>query len=109
MRPSTTFTLPSALEADAPPPTRDGVRLLVACDGRPLRDSRFTDLPAALEPGDLLVVNTSDTEPAAVDGRRSDGRAVVLHVSGPHPRDAGAFVVELRTADGRRVHDARPG
>ncbi len=104
----TTFTLPPELEADAPPPTRDGVRLLVARSRRPLQHARFTDLPAALEPGDLLVVNTSDTEPAAVDGHRADGRPVVLHVSGPTPR-AGTFLVELRTPDGRRVRDGRAG
>lgn len=107
MRAATTFALPPELEADAPPPTRDGVRLLVARDRRPLSHTRFIDLPAALRPGDLLVVNTSDTEPAAVDGHRADGHRVVLHVSGPHPD--GGFVVELRTPDGRRVRDGRPG
>ncbi len=100
------FVLPPELEADAPPPTRDGVRLLVARPRRPLRHARFTDLPDALRPGDLLVVNTSDTEPAAVDGHR-DGRPVVLHVSGPLPGHD--HVVELRTPDGRRVLDARAG
>uniref|UniRef100_UPI0015F0FE58 S-adenosylmethionine:tRNA ribosyltransferase-isomerase n=1 Tax=Pseudonocardia pini TaxID=2758030 RepID=UPI0015F0FE58 len=68
--------------ATAPPPVRDGVRLMVAAHRRPLRHLRFTDLPGALRPGDLVVVNTSDTEPAAVDGRRG-GSPVVLHVSGP--------------------------
>lgn len=108
MRATTTFALPPGLEADAPPPTRDGIRLLVARSRRPLRHVRFTELPDALEPGDLLVVNTSDTEPAAVDGYRADGRPVVLHVSGPAPA-AGAFLVELRTPDGRRVRDGRAG
>jgi len=125
MRATTSFTLPRELEADAPPPVRDGVRLLVARDRHPLRHSRFTDLPASLEPGDLLVVNTSDTEPAAVDGHRADGRPVTLHISGPHHHPAsrqfpvresaeirdrvGSVVVELRTPDGRRVHDGRTG
>ncbi|MBN9099722.1 MULTISPECIES: S-adenosylmethionine:tRNA ribosyltransferase-isomerase [unclassified Pseudonocardia] len=123
MRATTTFVLPPELEADAPPPTRDGVRLLVARSRRPLRHVRFTDLPSALVPGDLLVVNTSDTEPAAVDGHRDDGRPVVLHVSGPTPagrrfpaRESAdlrarvdTFLVELRTPDGRRVRDGRPG
>lgn len=86
---------------------RDGVRLLVARDGAPVAHRRFTDLPAALAPGDLLVVNTSDTEPAAVDGTRGDGRPVVLHVSGPHPD--GGVVVELRTPAGGRVRDAAAG
>ena len=98
---------PAGTAADAPPPTRDGVRLLVAQHRRPLRHARFTDLPDALRPGDLLVVNTSDTEPAAVDGHRADGRPVVLHVSGPLPEHL--YVVELRTPDGHRVLDAWPG
>ena len=91
--------------ATAPPPVRDGVRLMVARTGEPVRHSRFTDLRDALEPGDLVVVNTSDTEPAALDGHRG-ARPVVLHVSGPAP---GGWVVELRTADGERVRDARAG
>jgi S-adenosylmethionine:tRNA ribosyltransferase-isomerase len=105
------FALPDTLSAAEPPEARglprDGVRLLVARAGAPVEHGRFTDLPAALEPGDLVVVNTSDTEPAALDGTRDDGRPVVLHVSGPHP--AGGTVVELRTPDGRRVRDARAG
>ena len=98
--------------ADAPPESRgiprDGVRLLVAADGHPVRHARFRDLPAALRPGDLVVVNTSDTEPAALDGHRDGGRPVVVHVSGP-TRDGPAWVVELRTPEGQRVHDGRTG
>ena len=81
------FTVPPELAADAPPEARgvprDGVRLLVARPGRPLRHLTFAGLPGVLRRGDLLVVNDSDTEPAAVDGHRADGRPVVLHVSGP--------------------------
>jgi S-adenosylmethionine:tRNA ribosyltransferase-isomerase len=111
VRAATRFVLPEALSAAEPPEerglARDGVRLLVARDGAPVRHARFTDLPGALAPGDLVVVNTSDTEPAAVDGRRGDGRPVVLHVSGPDR--GGGLVVELRTPDGHRVRDARAG
>jgi S-adenosylmethionine:tRNA ribosyltransferase-isomerase len=86
---------------------RDGVRLLVAApDG--VRHLRFRDLPDALRPGDLVVLNTSDTEPAAVDGHRGDGRPVTVHVSGP-ARTGPGWVVELRTPGGERVHDARTG
>ncbi|HEV8275719.1 MAG TPA: S-adenosylmethionine:tRNA ribosyltransferase-isomerase [Streptosporangiaceae bacterium] len=61
---------------------RDGVRLLVATpDG--LVHARFGDLPRFLSSGDLLVVNTSATIAAAVDGRRGDGRPVVVHLSTP--------------------------
>lgn len=61
---------------------RDGVRLLVAtADG--LTHARFGDLPRFLSAGDLLVVNTSATIAAAVDGRRPDGRRVTVHMSTP--------------------------
>ena len=57
-------------EATAPPErrgiARDSVRLLV---GRPggVEHAIFRDLPRLLAPGDLLVVNTSATLPAALD------------------------------------------
>jgi len=74
------------LAASRPPEARglgrDGVRLLVATpDG--IVHARFGDLPRFLSAGDLLVVNTSATIAAAVDGRRGDGRPVVVHFSSP--------------------------
>jgi S-adenosylmethionine:tRNA ribosyltransferase-isomerase len=81
--------------------------MLVAQEGGALRHTTFRELPLALRPGDLVVVNTSDTEPAAVDGHRGDGRPVRLHVSGPAPD--GLHVVELRTPGGERVPDAVAG
>jgi S-adenosylmethionine:tRNA ribosyltransferase-isomerase len=77
------------LAASRPPEERglgrDGVRLLVATpDG--LVHARFGDLPRFLSPGDLLVVNTSATIAAAVDGRRGDSRPVVVHLSTPLER-----------------------
>ena len=66
---ATTFELPEELEAAAPPTRRDAVRLLVAGrDG--IRHADFAELGGFLEPGDLVVVNTSGTLPAAVDGTR---------------------------------------
>jgi len=113
VRPATAFTLAPGLSALEPPEARglarDQVRLLVAHEHRPLRHLRFDALPRALRRGDLVVVNTSDTEPAAVDGRRGDGRPVVLHVSGPVPGGDPLVVVELRTPDGRRVADGSAG
>jgi S-adenosylmethionine:tRNA ribosyltransferase-isomerase len=62
--------------------SRDGVRLLAATpDG--IVHARFGDLPRFLSAGDLLVVNTSATIAAAVDGLRGDGRPVVVHFSSP--------------------------
>jgi len=72
---------------------RDGVRLLVATpDG--LWHARFAELAEHLAPGDLVVVNTSATLPAALDGRREHGAAVTVHFS--TALDDGSWVVELR-------------
>jgi S-adenosylmethionine:tRNA ribosyltransferase-isomerase len=109
--PGTAFAVPPELPAAEPPEARglarDEVRLLVARERSPLRHTTFRALPAALRRGDLVVVNTSDTEPAAVDGHRADGRPVTLHVSGPAPDHL--HVVELRTPDGKRVSDGIAG
>jgi S-adenosylmethionine:tRNA ribosyltransferase-isomerase len=87
---------------------RDGVRLLAATpDG--LRHGKFTDLPNFLSAGDLLVVNTSATIPAAVDGTRADGRPVTVDFS--TELDDGSWLVELRenSAAHARVLDASDG
>jgi S-adenosylmethionine:tRNA ribosyltransferase-isomerase len=109
------FELPARLEAHEPPEARglgrDDVRLMVASvhDGR-IVDARFSDLPAFLEPGDLLVVNTSATLPASLPVWRADGTALQLRLSTPartSPGDAW-WVAELRSANGatpcRDVH-----
>lgn len=94
------FTLPPGSEAERPPERRglrrDGVRLLVARpDG--IEHRRFRDLPGLLEPGDLVVVNTSATLPAALDALRENGNPAPLHVS--TPLDNGDWVVEVRLID----------
>jgi len=87
------FELPDALVASAPPARRDQVRLLVA--GRTgIRHDHFDHIAQFLTPGDLVVVNTSATLAAAVDGRRADGRNVAVHFS--TELDDGAWLVELR-------------
>jgi S-adenosylmethionine:tRNA ribosyltransferase-isomerase len=105
---TTTFQLPAGLEASAPPARRDGVRLLVARPGG-LEHARFPALGTFLAPGDLLVVNTSGTLAAAVDGTRHDGRAVTVHFA--TALDDGTWVVEVRPAGGAAgpVPDARAG
>ncbi|WP_375489982.1 S-adenosylmethionine:tRNA ribosyltransferase-isomerase [uncultured Jatrophihabitans sp.] len=88
----TAFALPHRLEADAPPARRDAVRLLVAGrDG--VEHARFTDFAEFLVPGDVVVVNTSGTLPAAVDGRRGD-QLVTVHFAAA--LDDGSWVVEVR-------------
>ena len=103
-----TFELPAGLEATAPPAARDGVRLLVARPGG-IEHARFTDLGTFLAPGDLLVVNTSGTLAAAIDGTRHDGRAVTVHFA--TELDDGSWVVEVRPARGATgpVRDSRLG
>src|SRR2546423_8888346 len=88
------FDLPPRLEAHEPPEARglarDDVRLLVATrhDGR-IVHARFRDLPAFLEPGDLLVINTSATLPAALPAQREDGSTFELRLSTPAPQSRG--------------------
>ncbi|HUR75844.1 MAG TPA: S-adenosylmethionine:tRNA ribosyltransferase-isomerase [Sporichthya sp.] len=110
-QPAIRFELGPEREAAAPPErrglTRDGVRLLVA-SAESIAHRRFRDLPAHLSAGDLLVVNTSATVPAALEGRRGDGRSTVVHVSTELPD--GSWVIELRRPDrtGPQL-DAAPG
>ena len=93
---ATTFALPAGREAAAPPARRDGVRLLVARPGA-VEHHVFGDLPDQLEPGDLVVINTSATVPAAVEARLTDGRCARVHVS--TVLDDGTWVVEVRLGD----------
>ncbi len=81
----TRFALPPELAATEPPEqrglARDEVRLLVAEAGREVQHTVFRDLATFLHPGDLVVVNTSATRAAAVDGLpggRSSGRPARL-------------------------------
>jgi S-adenosylmethionine:tRNA ribosyltransferase-isomerase len=73
---------------------RSDVRLLVATpDG--LVHRRFDELPAVLRAGDVLVVNTSATIPAAVP---IEGEDRMVHLSGRQP--GGRWLVELRRMSG---------
>jgi S-adenosylmethionine:tRNA ribosyltransferase-isomerase len=102
------FDLPADRSATEPPEAtgrrRDDVRLLASWRGTgDLVSSRFRDLPDLLAPGDVVVVNTSGTLPAAVPAERPGGERLELHVStrlpGAPPVSPGAepWVVELRT------------
>ncbi|SEF36912.1 S-adenosylmethionine:tRNA ribosyltransferase-isomerase [Amycolatopsis pretoriensis] len=102
------FDLPAELSASAPPEARgvarDGVRLLVASPAG-VHHSVFSSLGSFLSAGDLLVVNTSGTLPAAVDAVR-DGRPIAVHFS--TALDDGSWIVELR-APGGPLLDGRAG
>jgi S-adenosylmethionine:tRNA ribosyltransferase-isomerase len=88
------FTLPATLEAHEPPEARglgrDEVRLLVSSSAG-VGHHRFTELPSLLRAGDVLVVNTSATVPAAVPVPES---RLVVHFSTERPD--GTWLVELR-------------
>lgn len=95
--------LPERREAHEPPEVRglarDEVRMLVATrDG--LVHAQARDLPDQLRAGDLLVVNTSATLPAALPARQADGTQLRLHLSTP---DA----TEQRVVRGRNERGAR--
>jgi S-adenosylmethionine:tRNA ribosyltransferase-isomerase len=93
------FGLPAALEASEPPEargiSRDAVRMLVSRRRTgEISHHPFTDLPGLLLPGDLLVVNTSATLPAAV----RCGPGLVMHFSTALPD--GSWLAELRAVRG---------
>ncbi|MFE4372182.1 S-adenosylmethionine:tRNA ribosyltransferase-isomerase [Streptomyces sp. NPDC056835] len=76
---------------------RDDVRLLVS-RGTSVTHHAFRELPGQLRAGDVLVVNTSATLPAAVDGRLGPdpgGDRIVVHFS--TRGDDGRWAVEVRT------------
>jgi S-adenosylmethionine:tRNA ribosyltransferase-isomerase len=123
-----TAPAPARREAHEPPEARglarDAVRMLVA-GARGLTHARARDLPAHLRAGDVLVVNTSATLPAALPAARADGAvplaapldprragaraALRLHLSTPcGDLDGSRWVVELR-AGGERFAGARAG
>ncbi|EPH46569.1 S-adenosylmethionine:tRNA ribosyltransferase-isomerase [Streptomyces aurantiacus] len=97
---------------------RDSVRLLVS-RGTQVSHHGFGELPHLLRAGDLLVVNTSPTLAAAVDGRLLDARGdqdkghvrvharVVVHFS--TLGEDGRWAVELRDPDERGTTRARAG
>jgi S-adenosylmethionine:tRNA ribosyltransferase-isomerase len=98
------FQLPKDLEAHEPPEARgvarDGVKMMVAyrSTGR-LIDSCFGLLPRFLESGDLVVVNTSATIPAAIGTVLSGKASVVIHLSTWIGGDI--WVVEPRRSRGK--------
>ena len=73
---------------------RDGVRLMVSRGDDEPEHTTFHDLADHLAAGDLVVVNTSATVPAAVDAELPDGTRIVVHVSTQLP--GGLWMVEPR-------------
>jgi S-adenosylmethionine:tRNA ribosyltransferase-isomerase len=91
--------LAAPLEAREPPELRgfdraDVAMLVTGRNDGSLVHARFRELPRFLVRGDLLVVNTSATLPAALPARLGE-RGVELHLS--TPVGGGSWAIELRT------------
>ena len=104
------FDLPPSLEATEPPELtlgrRDAVRLMVSRDIDPPIHAHAHELARFLDPGDLVVINTSATVPAAVDAAARGGEFVIVHFSTELP--TGLWLVELRRpvdGDASQPHD----
>jgi S-adenosylmethionine:tRNA ribosyltransferase-isomerase len=96
------FQLPPELEAGQPPEarglTRDAVRLMVSYRSNDhIVHARFSDLPNFLDPGDVVVINTSRTLNAALEAVRAGGMPLVVHLSTRLPADL--WLVEIRQPD----------
>jgi len=107
------FELPDGLVATAPPETRgvprDRVRMLVASPDA-IAHRVVADLPRVLRPGDLLVLNTSDTLPAALGGVTADGERVEVHLSTLDPSTQVIYPAALAATRSRWVVEVRePG
>jgi S-adenosylmethionine:tRNA ribosyltransferase-isomerase len=96
------LALPAGVEAHEPPEAlglrRDDVRLLVSDGDRQPEHARFSELPRFLAPGDLVVVNTSATLPAAVVAHTPGGIPLRVHISTRLPADL--WLVEAREPAG---------
>jgi S-adenosylmethionine:tRNA ribosyltransferase-isomerase len=105
------FTLPPELEATRPPEargvTRDAVRMMVARRATgSIEHTTFSEIPRVFREGDLVVVNTSGTLAAELQGLDSHGQPLQVHLSTQLP--AGLWTVELRR-DGEPVFTAGAG
>ena len=109
------FELPAHLEAGEPPEIRglcrDEVRLMVSSmHSNAIEHARFRELPDYLQPGDVLIINTSGTLNAALPATRSGAANYELHLSTRLPD--GNWVVEMRYGHGHTsepVFDLRIG
>ncbi len=93
------FELPPDLEAGQPPEarglTRDAVRMMVATgEAATLEHTTFSELPAHLDDGDVVVINTSGTLAASLPASGPAGPRASVHLSTRLPADL--WSVELR-------------
>jgi S-adenosylmethionine:tRNA ribosyltransferase-isomerase len=96
------YALPQHLIAQTPAARRGDARLLHLPRGqqRPV-DRRFSELPALLRPGDLLVLNDTRVVQARLSGRKHSGGRVEVMVEravGPH-----TLLAQIRASRGPRA------
>jgi len=107
------YALPPGCIAQEPPAERDGARLLVldrASGAR--RHARVRDLPDLLDPGDLLVVNTTRVLPARLRGRKGTGggaEALVLGEGAAPGRYRALVRARGRLRPGLKLHFGKDG
>lgn len=108
------FDLPRHLAC--PKPTeernlaRDEVRLLVTTGSGQIDHTSFNHFPSFLQKGDVLVVNTSATIPAALPVSLPDGRQGRLHIS--TKLNDRKWLIEIREITGnktKRWHQGEEG
>lgn len=108
------FQLPSSLACARPTEERglcrDEVRLLVTDGSGSIHHKKFYELDDFLEDGDVLVVNTSATQPAALPIRLPDEAPAMMHL-GTRLGDC-EWLVEVRKVNGEKTlrwHEGEEG
>ncbi len=96
------FHLPPELIAQAPAASRDASRLLVVNDEGRLSDHVFGELPAFIEPGDLMVFNDTKVIRARLFGAKETGGKVEVMVE--RILDSHHVLASIRTS-----HPPKPG
>ena len=101
------FHLPKKLKCAIPTEIRglgrDEVRLMIS-DRKTdeIHHAQFRDIGSYLQEGDVLVVNTSATLPAALDIQLPNGEVGRMHLS--TRKNELEWVVEIRSVDGNATH-----
>ena len=105
------FSLPPDLIAQHPAPERSASRLLDGSAAQPV-DRIFRDLPALLQPGDLLVFNDTRVVKARLFGEKASGGKLellierVLTTDGPGNEVVAHMKVSKKPLPGSTVHMA---
>jgi len=102
------FEIPEHLIAQTPAASRDESRLLVVHRGRgEIAHHRFRDLPALLNPGDLLVMNNTRVKPCRLHCKKEGSRGhvelfLLRRLRGP---ETDATFYEALTGSWRNIPD----